>query len=336
MKAVLAAWGLDGAELQQLSSGLINQTWRVMHEGRETILQSLNTQIFDPVLHEDIAAVTEHLAHKGLPTPRLVPTTAGSLYADVDGGCWRMLTVVGNRTIERVEDLADARSGGALVARFHAATADLEHRFVNPRSQGGFHDTQVRMDQLREALDAHRGDDFWDETAGLAARIEALWASLAGGRELPQRVVHGDLKISNLRYDDADAIALIDLDTLARGTLDAELGDALRSWCCLAGEDGEPAFSLDVLGAAMEGYASEAVGITDAEWDSFVPGTIRIATELAARFAADALNRNYFGFDPALGSGRHNLLRAEGQLALAEQIAAVRDEAQAVVAAARS
>ena len=61
-----------------------------------------------------------------------------------------------------------------------------------------------------------------------------------------------------------------------------------------------------------------------------------LATELAARFAADALNRNYFGFDPAIGRGRHNLQRAEGQLALAEQIAAVRSEAEDVVRKARS
>lgn len=332
MKEVLDSWGWADAEVEVLSSGLINQTWRVRLGDEAAIVQSLNTAIFDPVLHQDIAAVTEHLLAKGLPTPRLVPTRSGALYAELAGGCWRMLTEVGDRTIDRVETLSDAHSGGALVARFHAATADLEYTFVNPRSQGGFHDTQARIDQLREALAAHRGDVFWDETARVAHRIETLWASLGSVGVLPRRVVHGDLKISNLRYQGPEAVALIDLDTLARGTLDAELGDALRSWCNTAGEDGVPTFSLDVLGAAMEGYAEQAQGMGPDELGSVVAGTIRIATELAARFAADALNRNYFGFDPALGAGRHNLQRATGQLALAEHIASVRSEAEAVVA----
>ncbi|MCO4745681.1 MAG: phosphotransferase, partial [Proteobacteria bacterium] len=207
--------------------------------------------------------------------------------------------------------------------------------FRNPRSQGTFHDTAAKVEAMRQALDTHRGDAFWDETAVLAGRVELLWASIATDIELPERVVHGDLKISNLRFQGGEAIALIDLDTLARGTLDAELGDALRSWCNTAGEDAPPTFDLDVLGAAMRGYASEAEGVTDAEWESVVSGTMRIAVELAARFAADALERNYFGFDPALGSGRHNVIRAQGQLDLAEQIAAVRARAEQVVAAAR-
>lgn len=335
MKSVLSQWNAEDAVVETVSSGLINQTFLIRQEGAVRILQSLNTQIFDPVLHLDIEAVTAHIEARGLATPKLVRTREGSLYAEVEGGCWRMLTVVGNRTIEKVQSLDDARSAGSLVARFHAATADLEHTFVNPRSQGGFHDTAAKIAGLRDALATHSGDAFYEDVVRLAERIERLWGGLSGGDSLPKRVVHGDLKISNLRFEDGAAIALIDLDTLGRGALDAELGDALRSWCNPAGEDAGPRFSLAVLGAAMEGYASSAVGITDAEWDQVVAGTIRIATELAARFAADALQRSYFGFDPALGSGKHNLLRAEGQLALAEQIQAVRSEAEAVVRGAR-
>lgn len=334
VRSVLQAWGWEDAEVTPLSSGLINQTWRVRRDGAYAVIQSLNLAIFDPILHEDIEAVTAHLAARDMPTPRLVRTRDDALYATVEGGCWRMLTEVGDRTIDQVETLEDARSGGALVARFHAATSDLEHAFVNPRSLAGFHDTAARIHALRAALDTHRADAFYDGTAPIADRIEKLWASIRADVVLPQRVVHGDLKISNLRFAGAEAIALIDLDTLARGTLDAELGDALRSWCNTAGEDSEPVFSLDVLRAAMEGYASAAEAVSAEEWDRVIAGTMRIATELAARFATDALERSYFGFDPALGAGAHNLQRASGQVALAERIAGVRGEAEAIVRAA--
>ena len=93
---------------------------------------------------------------------------------------------------------------------------------------------------------------------------------------------------------------------------------------------------LDVLRAAMEGYASASEGVAREEWDMVVAGTMRIATELAARFATDALERSYFGFDPDLGAGPHNLLRARGQVGLAERIAEVRGKAEAIVREASS
>ena len=63
-----------------------------------------------------------------------------------------------------------------------------------------------------------------------------------------------------------------------------------------------------------------------------MPGLERIALELAARFARDALEESYFGFDPAFGGrGEHNLLRARGQAALARSVAANRSTLEAVV-----
>ena len=58
--------------------------------------------------------------------------------------------------------------------------------------------------------------------------------------------------------------------------------------------------------------------VTDAEWAALVPGAERIALELSCRFALDALDESYFGWNPRFGGrGEHNLLRARGQAALA-------------------
>ena len=84
MNELLTAWGLEGGECTALASGLINQTWRVEVGGERYILQSLNTTIFDPVLHEDIEAVTRHLERGGVPTPTLVRTSKGSLWHEFD------------------------------------------------------------------------------------------------------------------------------------------------------------------------------------------------------------------------------------------------------------
>ncbi|MEZ4236893.1 MAG: aminoglycoside phosphotransferase family protein [Myxococcota bacterium] len=265
-------------------------------------------------------------------------TRAGQLWHEAPGGgVFRVLTPVGARTVHKLTDPADARAAAALVARFHAAVRDLDwdFRMVRP----GVHDTAAHYQRLRDALAAHPGHRLYDQVAPLAERILAGW-SPSDVAPLPARVLHGDLKISNVRFEDGPvAIALIDLDTFQRGTLDIELGDAMRSWCNPLPEDRTDAtFDLDLFAAAMRGYAegAGADGPSDAEWSAIVPGIQRVAWELASRFAMDALAESYFGFDPKYGGrGEHNLLRARGQAAVAEAVAARADEAQEAVAAAR-
>jgi hypothetical protein len=58
-----------------------------------------------------------------------------------------------------------------------------------------------------------------------------------------------------------------------------------------------------------------------------------ISLELAGRFASDALDESYFGWNSQRYSGRgeHNLVRARGQLALHEAFAATRIEREAIL-----
>ena len=113
-----------------------------------------------------------------------------------------------------------------------------------------------------------------------------------------------------------------------------ELGDALRSWCNPASENVTRAeFDLDIFAAAMDGYRS-AAALTPDEWSAIGPGIERICIELAARFARDALEESYFGWDPAYGGrGEHNLLRARGQASLASS---VREKRAAIESATRA
>ncbi len=326
-----AAWDFGPAvRVGPLGNGLINQTYGVWKgDVLHAILQRLNTDIFSPVVHEDIAAVTLHLADKGMATTRLIPTRTGALWHNDASGAWRALTPIGNRTLDKLTEPRDAQTAGALVAQFHRNTADLVWDFRSVRA--GAHDTEAHMAGLSQAVDGLRDHRLWWETASLWETITAGWVSWTGDMDLPKRVIHGDLKISNLRFQDDQAIALIDLDTLAMGTLDIELGDAMRSWCNPAAEDTASAsFELDLFESAMRGYASEAdPSITDREWMAIVPGIERICWELSARFARDALEERYFGWNPDFGGrGEHNLLRAKGQTSLAKSVRKALPKAQ--------
>ncbi len=336
----IRAWTAgDPVSTIPLDGGLINQTWRVDRGGAgPMVLQRLNTDIFVPEVHHDIDAVTRHLAAHGLPTTRLVPTAAGELWhTDPEGGVWRCLTWVGDRTVTRLADPADARAAGELAARFHAALDDFSWTFRSVRP--GAHDTPAHMAHLARAVGAGRGHRLYDAVAPLADQLLGRWASWDGVIPPNTRVVHGDLKIANVRFTGPQATCLVDLDTLQHGSLQIELGDALRSWCNTASEDAVDALrDLDLLGAALTGYAAGARERepTEQEWASLLPGLERISLELAARFARDALEESYFGWNPRFGGrGEHNLLRARGQLSLAAAARSTRVQAEQRLARAR-
>ena len=140
------------------------------------------------------------------------------------------------------------------------------------------------------------------------------------------RMVHGDPKISNFIFseDNREVICMVDFDTLSRMPVFLELGDALRSWCNPAGEDTvDGCFSMTHCRAALEGYAGAAGDLlTQEEWRAIPAATLTIFLELAARFCADALNENYFSWDPNrfANHSEHSATRARGQLSAANSL----------------
>ncbi len=328
--AVLSAYGLGEASFEPIHIGLINRTFRVDRGGVPWLaLQELHP-VFAGEVNLDLEAITTHIAKKGLLTPRLHRALDGSLWVTADGRPWRALTWLEGRVHRTLGSEAAARTAGRVVGRFHAAVADLDHRFAFVRE--GAHDTERHLGRLSAAL-VHA-------PAEVRALGDAILAhTLPALPKLPTRIIHGDLKVTNLLFDEAglDAIALLDLDTLAHGTLAVELGDALRSWCNPAGESAERvAVDERLFGAAVAGYADSGVTLTREEIAGIVPGLETIALELASRFCLDAIEDRYFGWDPTRFPSRvaHNTRRAEAQLALAASVRAHRGSLEATASAA--
>lgn len=327
---VLAAWGAEGARVTPVEIGLINLTFRV--ERPAIALQRLHP-IFAGEVNLDIDAITAHLESAGLSTPRPVPTREGALWMEHEG-VWRALTWIEGRVHTELRSPAIARAAGALVGRFHRALEGLDHTFRFGRA--GVHDTARHLARLEAAL---AGDA---PTVAAAREIgEAILEHARTLAPLPatrRRIVHGDLKISNVLFDEAGerALALLDLDTLAHGVVAHEMGDALRSWCNPGGESAEDAaIEPGIFEAALEGWGEAMRGALDEdERASLVPGVETIALELASRFATDAIEDRYFGWDRARYASRveHNRVRALSQLALARSVRARRAELEAIVA----
>ncbi len=334
-EAALARWGSDDPIRDMADGGLINRTWTV-GDPPWAVLQWVNP-IFDPRIHLDIEAVTSRLEEAGLTTSLLVPSTGGELWTTDQHGCWRLMTYLPGKTLHRLENADQAAEAGHLVGRFHAALTDWDYQFQ--ARQRHIHDTTFHMAELHAARAETAGHPLAPEAHELATEILDHWSRWDGELEPHQRLTHGDLKISNVRFDQAAvrALSLIDLDTLGSMPIACEMGDAWRSWCNPAGEDDPQAsvFDLELFTASARAWLAAAPPLSAGERRSLVPGIERICLELAARFCADAVRNTYFREDREAHPqrGRHNLIRAHGQLILATSARQARAECEAVVAA---
>ncbi len=330
---VLAAQSRETISVERIAGGLINQTFDVRAGRRRFVLQRVS-DVFSPEIHDNIDAVTRHLAARGFPCLELFRTRDDELSAALgDLGRWRLSSHLEGVAFERVPSIAAAHSAGALVGRFHRALDD----FDTPLAPLGipFRDTAHYRRRLQEVLRVGTGHPLSDRAAALARDVGAAFDRLGPAPRMRDRVIHGDLKISNVLFagptapDRDRAVALIDFDTLLRAPLWSEWGDAWRSWCDRRGEEvpadaierGEARFDLDVFAASVEGFAAGYDRtISRAERDSLVLATERLALELATRFLTDVFEESYFAWDANryASAGDHNLARAEGQLALFE------------------
>lgn len=334
-RRALAAWDLHPSRLARLAGGLINQSLLVASRtGERYVLQKLHP-VFAAEVNDNIEVVTRALAARGAVTPRVVPTRAGQTWLRQEDDLWRLLTFIDGHSVEALETPSQAREAGALLGRFHALLVDWPDEL--PHLRQPVHVPARHFDALQAALAEHAGHRLHGDVERLAEALFARAAALAPWPLAPRRLVHGDPKISNLLFDaDGRGLCLVDLDTLARGPLVPELGDAFRSWCNPGPEDAPAAsFSLPLFEAAIEGYAGQARAfLAPEERAALVAGVETLYLELAARFAADALNEAYFGWSPARFSSRgaHNLARAHNQRRAAADLARQQHAAETLVA----
>jgi Ser/Thr protein kinase RdoA (MazF antagonist) len=321
------AWPvLTAPRLAPLAGGLLHDTWAVDDAGGDFILQRV-AAAFSPDVHTNVEAVTSHLLAKGEPTFRLLRTRTGDLLWRDGGADHRLMTRLPGSSFETCPSPAAGRSAAAVMARFHSALADFDRALAELGF--AYREPDISFAALEGALAGRRDHPMHAAVAALAGRIAAARAEWPPLGDLPLRVIHGDLKFSNVLFlrpaaasasAPSVAHALIDLDTVLRRPLYHDLGDAWRSWSNRVPEDvPEAELDMAMFEAVAAGYFETlSFDLTPAELVSIEQALERVALELAARFATDALEETWFGWDPTRfeRSAEHQLLRATGQLAL--------------------
>ncbi len=306
--ALLEAFELgDLRDHQRLTSGLLQQTWRLETEQGIFIAQNLHP-IFTPEVTQDGQIISCYLRSQGFPTPEYLTTQQGDLHLFLGSDRWRVMTCLPGITHAVPPSLDHLYQVGSIVGEMHQALAEFEYEFTFQIPH--FHDTAYLWRQLRD-LDM--------DPAGIS-EAEFLLEMVPDRflpEDLPRQIIHGDLKLVNFLFDDQGQVTgILDLDTLMIHSLYVEMGDALRSWTKRGAQ-----FDPESFQASLQGYqASGALSQLDPEL--LLRGFQLITLELGMRFLIDVVEDDYFDWDPEHYPDRrsHNLDRCRRQIRLFQDI----------------
>ena len=331
LSSILSAYGLqaDQCEIHAFGTGLINNTWKIKHDGSEYILQRINQHVFrnPPAIAENMRAMADFLSVNSPDYLFVVPLTTidnKDMVHDKKEGYFRLMPFIKrSRTYDVVTSpeiaCEAAREFGCFTKMLSGFDAsDLKVTVPD------FHNLTLRYKQFEESLqngNRERIDKAKEAVAFLLAQknIVTEFEKITKDENFKCRVTHHDTKISNVLFDDeGNGLCVIDLDTTMAGYFISDVGDMMRTYLSPYSEEEKDVTRIEVRDeyflAIAKGYLQEMnEELTSSELDHFVYSGDFMIYMQAVRFLTDHFNNDiYYG---AKYEG-HNFVRAENQIAL--------------------
>jgi len=337
-------------------NGNIHDTFLVSLDFPETrcfILQRVNTRVFGrpELVTANIRTLTDHVgkrlereapnSRQRWEIPRILPDREGSdHWIAPDGSFWRAMSFIESaRSFETVQGAEHALEVGYGLGTFHRLIHDLPAERLADTLRG-FHVTPHYLQRFESVLAArppglspeirYALKFVEDRKAGVGVLEDARTRN-----RLRLRPIHGDPKVDNILIDPetAQAVAMIDLDTVKPGLIHTDIGDCLRSCCNPSGEETQDweavRFEPDLCRSILQGYLSTAGGFLTADDHDFLYDAVRlIPFELGLRFLTDHLEGDVYFKVRYPG---HNLVRALVQFKLTESIESLSGPLRAVL-----
>lgn len=319
----------DNFTIDRLGGGLINSTWKVAFDDTELVLQKVNTNVFASPAHiaDNIEAVNSYLKKHApeyyFPAP-LLTVNGAPFYRDAHNNWFRAFKFLkGSQTISIVENASQAYEAARQFGRFTALLTDFPAENLHENIVG-FHDLTKRYTDFLNVLktgDATRLKEArqWIEQVLEQADIVKKFDELSVNSHIKKRVAHHDTKISNVLFNPTGkAFAVIDLDTIMAGYYISDVGDMMRTYLSITGEEeqdfDEVEIRQDVYQAIKDGYLSEmSLQLSPVEQTYFYYSGEFIIFMQAIRFLSDYLSGDHY-YTPAYPG--HNFKRAQHQLQL--------------------
>lgn len=332
-------------EVKRYGNGLINNTFLVVFPTCKYIIQKINDEVFtNPfAVMNNIDLVTEHIRknviYSGQDDKTCVLTTIltryGQKMAIVNDEYWRCTRFIEEGiTYDHSDDPHIFEESGRAIGLFHRQLDDFHTRLLVDTIKN-FHNTPYRYSVFLDILKIDRADrvkDCGEEIKFIMDRQDkiSVITKLLHDRKIPRRVTHNDTKLNNIMIDKVThkALGLIDLDTVMKGSLLYDFGDALRCGASTTAEDDPNVdnvkINMTVFEAFTRGYLSEVKGIiVDDEIKNLVYSFFLMCFEVGLRFLSDYIDGDkYFRLTPENKQKRPhiNLERAKNQLKLAHEV----------------
>lgn len=118
LEQVLVEYGISYLNTEQITTGLINQTWKIFSQKNAFIVQRVSS-IFKPSVMDDIQAVQNHLSAHGLSVAKIVPTKSTRLYVLDDGCFWRVFEYIDGTSYDSVPEPDIAYKAGEMLGTYH-------------------------------------------------------------------------------------------------------------------------------------------------------------------------------------------------------------------------
>ena len=291
-----------------IDKGLINQTFVVSvgkKEVKQFILQAINTIVFP--LHvkglQNIILVRNELQQSDYSYS--FPTPINDKYICIDEVVWRMFPFV-ERSVcyEKVKDKYQAFDAAKCLGEFYKALHNFDAEQLHI-TLPNFHNAAFHFKALQQVIETaddirlNKAKDIIDainKEKNVLSKFDKLNA------ELPKRVVHFDAKISNFLFDKktGKAKAIIDFDTLMPGTILSDIGDMIRTYSNVMGEEyqeiGLVKSDAEIIEHIIAGFLSACGSIlNDEEKDNLIFSGKALTLIQCIRFLTDYLNNdNYY------------------------------------------
>lgn len=333
----------DIKELNSINNGIINTTYVVKTDDKGNInkylLQKINTSIFtEPFkLMKNIENVTKYISlndSESKDTINVIKAKNGlPLYVTSDPFShkeyYRVYNYIDNTiSYNKSEKTEIVYNTGKAFGHFCKVLRDFP---INDLEEiiKDFHNTKKRYDKLIETYKlnpVNRNNRAFKQISEIISREEecSVLVNLLEDNKIPYRVTHNDTKVNNVLMDSVtkEPVAVIDLDTVMKGSGLYDYGDGVRSAASNALEDetnlDNVYINMDMFKAYTDGYLSEMAPYLNEEEILNMANSIKIITlELAIRFLDDYLSGDtYFktNYDD------HNLDRCKNQLKLVNDI----------------
>ena len=310
MQAIFEQYDWDVKDYQVLQQGLINKTYLVETKKGDFILQTINHQVFkNPNAIDFNINLISSFLKKNNPKylfTHLVANKKGETLTIIDGLYYRAFMKIDGHALTVLENENQAKLAATQFANFTHELINLDCQQLQVTIPD-FHNLNLRYAQFINAIktgDVNRINDSKEAIAFLESQNElvTIYKQFIGHKDAKQRVTHHDTKISNVLFNkEANAICVIDLDTVMPGYYISDVGDMCRTYLCKVSEEEK---QLDLItvdpkrwDAIKNGYLSKMeYHLSEFELDHLSYSGQYMIYMQALRFLTDHLNMDsYYG-----------------------------------------